>query len=686
MISSRQNTFKTFNQYKQNFNDKSIDDLCNKNNTFELQPQQLFLKDFFQKNFDNIKQFLLYHEIGSGKTCTSIILAELFLKLNNNNKIVVILPARLKNNFYDELLSNCTNFKYFTKNDFNLYNDLNTSINDKQKLRKKFINEINKFYNIISYEAFRILCLKNTNNIIEFLNIFSKNKMIIIDELHNVISDSYDIDTYIKIENTGIIDKNDLKSISINSTLIKLLSKFSHNSTKLLFLTATPIYDSIKELSELTYILNPSFGDVKFNLKNNDFKTNLNKLKGKISYYPGSSKKAYPKSNLITHNIPMSKIQDKMTYDVLNNNKDNLFEKEAFLANQRQIAISCLSKKYNINQIVNNLQLYSPKIYKLINIINNNNIHGKHVIYTNFINVGVKIIEKFLLNNGWISIFDVYNNIGLWNKYQNKVFAIWSGNENDTKKNLIKNIINSNDNIFGNKIKLLIGSPSIKEGISFKHIQHIHLLDPVWNISGKKQVEGRAIRFCSHYDIKENIHKNLKRIINIHVYKLVPLKNNIRFIDYTVDQKLYDDILPNKYKDVEILEKYLKYIAIDYHIFKKLYISNTKSPNSNSNSTISIDLHKNKNIVKKKTKTEKKITCNPKIRRPNKINNKCDNSLYPFKKINKHKDFCCYKKSINIIKSSCYPKNRRPINGKCLDGLFLRKNKNNHDCCYKFDK
>ena len=55
-----------------------------------------------------------------------------------------------------------------------------------------------------------------------------------------------------------------------------------------------------------------------------------------------------------------------------------------------------------------------------------------------------------------------------------------------------------------NKIKVLIGSPSIKEGISFKHIQHIHLIDPVWNIAGKKQIEGRAIRFCSHFDIDEN--------------------------------------------------------------------------------------------------------------------------------------------------------------------------------------
>lgn len=687
MISSRINTFKSFNQYKLNYNNKSIDELCNnKNKNFELQPQQLFLKDFFEKNFDNIKQFLLYHEIGSGKTCTSIILAEMFLKLNINNKIVVILPARLKNNFYDELLTKCTNFKYFTKTDYDLYTNLNTSINNKQKLRKKFINEIDKFYNIISYEAFRNLCLKNTKNIIEFINNFSKNKMIIIDELHNLISDSYDIDKYIKIENTGIIDKKDLKFLSINSTLIKLLSKFSHNSTKLLFLTATPIYDSIKELSELTYLLNPSFDNVKTNLKNNDFKINLNKLKGKISYYPGSSKTAYPKSNIIIHDIHMSKIQDNMTYDILNtNSKNNDYEKEAFLVNQRQIAISCLSKKYDINKIINNLELYAPKIHKLISIINNKNIFGKHVIYTNFINVGVKVIEKFLLNNGWISIFDVYNNNELWKKYENKVFAIWSGNENDTKKNLIKNIINSNDNIYGNKIKLLIGSPSIKEGISFKHIQHIHLLDPVWNISGKKQIEGRAIRFCSHYDIKENIHKNLKRIINIHVYKLIPLKNKIRFIDQTVDQKLYDIILPNKYKDVEILEKYLKFISVDYHLFKKLYYSNTKSPNSNSNSTISINSYKNIN-AKKKPKSEKKTTCNPKIRRPNKNNNKCDNPLYPIKRLNKNNDFCCYKKSKNIIKTTCNPKNRRPINGKCPNNLYLRKNKYGDDCCYKFNK
>ena len=32
-----------------------------------------------------------------------------------------------------------------------------------------------------------------------------------------------------------------------------------------------------------------------------------------------------------------------------------------------------------------------------------------------------------------------------------------------------------------------------------------------------------------------------------------------------------------------------------------------------------------------------------KIRRPNKITNKCSNPLYPFKKLNKHNIYCCYK-------------------------------------------
>ena len=77
------------------------------------------------------------------------------------------------------------------------------------------------------------MCIKNGNNILDFIKKFTENKMIIIDELHNVISDTYNLDNYIEIENIGKL-KN-LKSLSVNSTLIKLLSKFSHNNSKINF-------------------------------------------------------------------------------------------------------------------------------------------------------------------------------------------------------------------------------------------------------------------------------------------------------------------------------------------------------------------------------------------------------------------------------------------------------------------
>ena len=105
----------------------------------------------------------------------------------------------------------------------------------------------------------------------------------------------------------------------------------------MIFLTATPIYDSHKELPELVYLLNPSYENIKNNLTNLNYNYNLEKLRGKISYFSGSSKNAYPKSNLITHEIIMSNIQDNMTYEAINagdfKNTANDYEGEAFLAN-----------------------------------------------------------------------------------------------------------------------------------------------------------------------------------------------------------------------------------------------------------------------------------------------------------------------------------------------------------------
>jgi hypothetical protein len=48
----------------------------------------------------------------------------------------------------------------------------------------------------------------------------------------------------------------------------------------------------------------------------------------------------------------------------------------------------------------------------------------------------------------------------------------------NSDKQEIKRIINSKENIDASIIKVVFGSPAIKEGVSFKRVRHIHLASP----------------------------------------------------------------------------------------------------------------------------------------------------------------------------------------------------------------
>jgi hypothetical protein len=65
--------------------------------------QQLFLQKYVIEN--EIDRLLLFHGIGTGKTRSSILIAEALMKKNPKYKVNVILPARLKTNYIDELMT-----------------------------------------------------------------------------------------------------------------------------------------------------------------------------------------------------------------------------------------------------------------------------------------------------------------------------------------------------------------------------------------------------------------------------------------------------------------------------------------------------------------------------------------------------------------------------------------------------
>ena len=576
--------------------------------------QQLFLEKYVEQYYkidDVIDRLLIYHGIGTGKTRTSIIIAEKIMKINPKMKAIIILPARLRTNYSDELIPIiCAKFVKQLKK----YNDPKISISDKKQLLLFFDGIISKNYSIYSYE-YIINLFKKSSNINKTLEELTKNKLLIIDEFHNLISNG--------IKETVINDIHRRNKLPLNSSLIRALimryiSRFADKSCKMFFLTATPVFDNYLQFIELVKLLNIKPID---DNKIKSLKNLIPYIKGKISYYSLDNRKDFPDVEYMPEKIPLSKEQDKQMfkYQDENNSKDN----EMFLIKQRQTAISLYGFD-KVDLVLSNLKEYAPKLERLFKYILSKDT-GKHLVYSNFITYCLHIIEKYLDNNRWINYTDP-NKSDDYKPY--KTYVLWDASLSDYDKQNIKSILNSKENMDGKIIKVVLGSPSIKEGISFKHIQHLHQIDPVWNMSAKQQIEGRCIRYKSHEDIPLK-HTFLKRKVIIHNYISIPNKEGK--IKKTGDQIIYDDIMPKKEVMINKILGIMQKIAIDYYLYRKL----STIPKSSS-----ISISSNNQLKLKGVKEIGKRNSCPVARRP--IDDKCEKEGYIIK-LNRQNNKCCYK-------------------------------------------
>ena len=242
--------------------------LCNAK--FELSSHQLFVKNFFsfQTPYNSL---LLYHGLGTGKTCSAIGIAEemrTYMKqIGIKQRIIVVASPNVQSNFrlqlFDERKLNKINNLNNESNE-NIWNiescignDLIKEINPtnlKGLSREKVITLINTIINnnylFIGYNkiANHIMSKINTNSDsgftekeqkqMEIRNIrrYFNNRLFIIDEVHNIrISD----------------DNNKTK---IASLLMKL-AKYTDNM-RLLLMSATPMFNSYKEIIWITNLLN----------------------------------------------------------------------------------------------------------------------------------------------------------------------------------------------------------------------------------------------------------------------------------------------------------------------------------------------------------------------------------------------------------------------------------------------
>ena len=62
---------------------------------------------------------------------------------------------------------------------------------------------------------------------------------------------------------------------------------------------------------------------------------------------------------------------------------------------------------------------------------------------------------------------------------------------------ILKNLTDE-DNKNGEKIKVILISMTGSEGLDFKNLRQVHIMEPWYNLSLVEQIIGRAVRNCSH--------------------------------------------------------------------------------------------------------------------------------------------------------------------------------------------
>ena len=164
---------------------------------------------------------------------------------------------------------------------------------------------------------------------------------------------------------------------------------------------------------------------------------------------------------------------------------------------------------------------YSTKIEKICyNIISST---GVILIYSQYIDGGVVPIALALEELGFTRAgrsrsllknppeqLDVNTNLNksrFKEETVNKIFTpakyiMITGDKSLSPDNAgdIKAVTNK-DNYSGEKIRVIIISQAGSEGLDFKYIRQVHILEPWYNMNRIEQIIGRAVRWCSHKDL-----------------------------------------------------------------------------------------------------------------------------------------------------------------------------------------
>lgn len=625
---------------------------------FRLSNTQKFLKSFM--NGDSpYRSLLLYHGTGTGKTCTSISIAEQFSDEleRNHKKIIVVLNPSIQENFRKNIF-NLQKYKSKKVNQQCLRDKYLRMVKSKkfrndEELMNKVNRKINAKYKFIGYQALVNMLAKWQReprvNLRDKIREYFEGSVMIIDEVHNIgkpTREKIDPETQLPVEATETTSK-------LPKFLMEIVK--STENLKLLLLSATPMFNEPVDIVPLLNILRVNVGlkEIKAgdlfkarHLKSPELL--IEASRGLVSYLRSENplafpKRLYPSPRELIQDFPVEDLRGERLPDsekirslkivpcVMKSGKPQLSyyeEIEGSFGSFESVGI-------NVSNIVfpRGTDSEASNIYSHEGLFQNfvrNNCHKRFTLMPNFQNPESldflkldKIAEystkiKAILENikrcenGIVFVYSRYvwagvvaialalevagakningnlinfkqadyrdpRNVGKYlglntaegktlpspgklyapdDTLKNYSYALITGNR-DLSDGVYKKYLSIEpNNRNGERVKIILGSESASEGLDFKYIREVHMLDPWFHLNKLEQVIGRGIRNCSHIDLPREQR-------NVTVYHYAAVKpGKVSETRETIDLKIYREA---ENKDIHIarVESILKENAVD---------------------------------------------------------------------------------------------------------------------------
>ena len=568
-----------------------------------LTTYQMFVRNFMS-NYTPYNGMLLFHGLGTGKTCSSITICEEYrnyLKTSGKQQRIYILSMT------DAIVKN---FKYQLFNESHLQQINNrwvctSCVGDKflqeldpyqvlpmkkENIVKLIQSLIDDYYVFMGCRAFanevgHALQRKSESGKIKYITEHYEGALFVIDEAHNIKDDASE-------------------SISFATCITQIVT---YTTIKLLLMTATPVFHSCRDFIFLSQLLNRNdkrpyiqdasdIFDIHDNFTQGGKDVFIQHLHGYISYVKGENPYSFPYriypdvhyeqpenrdytlEHVKIYPVKLSEYQSQKYMQEQSTTPTsgmelsiiNTYNQLAFVAYpnntsiKEAMTINEQGKLPDISYLPNSEHFFDPKhifkysgkLHEIQTILQKS--AGIILIYVRQITEGIYPIAVALEAIGYkykdkskrTNLCKDYNHSDNGFSYVilNPSFANASINIQDTIS-----LINQVENKDGNQIKVVIITDATTEGIDFKNIRQIHILNPWWNLSQIEQIIGRAVRFRSHKDLEFKY-----RNVEIFMHTAMLHDNSLPTIDY----KMYSNC-EQKAKKIGEVTRVLKEIALD---------------------------------------------------------------------------------------------------------------------------